>query len=80
MIKLKKYKKVTVPFNATIILYPPVKLKNRKWDTDNRVKALLDALQRFDVIEDDCLLRRLVVDRGEPTSSGSVLLTIESCV
>jgi crossover junction endodeoxyribonuclease RusA len=45
---------------VVILLFPPDK---RKWDIDNRVKAVCDALQHAGVIEDDAHIDQLEVRR-----------------
>ena len=52
------------PVSVSIELGPP---HGRKFDLDNRVKALLDALVRGQVIESDCIntVRELHVKLGE---------------
>ena len=45
-----------------IFLYPDSK---RSWDIDNRLKALLDALEHAEIFENDSQIDRLCVVRGD---------------
>jgi crossover junction endodeoxyribonuclease RusA len=63
----------TIPLQVTIALRPRDK---RKTDIDNRIKAVLDALESF-VFEDDCQVEKLVVFRAEPIKGGKCLVVIE---
>lgn len=63
----------SAPLEVTIVLRPRDK---RKTDIDNRIKAVLDALESF-VFDDDCQVERLVVMRSEPVKGGKCLVVIE---
>lgn len=50
----------------------------RKYDIDNRVKAILDALTASGVWEDDEQVDQLHVRRGEIVKGGCAVVTLES--
>ena len=50
----------------------------RKCDLDNYCKAVLDALQKAGVYEDDWQIDRLEMIRGEPIKDGAIHITIET--
>ena len=77
IIKLAKCTKIIGPFSASIILNPPDK---RRIDLDNRIKVLLDAAQKNDLIENDYLCRLLVVSYGQEQATPSALLTLKSMI
>lgn len=56
-------------FRAWIVLCPPPNLWGRKWDKDNRVKALFDILQSLSIIQDDSLCHQHEVRLGEPAEA-----------
>lgn len=58
---------------VTLYLYPPDK---RKRDIDNILKVLLDSLVHSKLIEDDCLINKLIVERCTPTQKGKVTVVI----
>ena len=63
------------PVSVELRLYGP---SRRSYDIDNRAKAVLDLLQSEEVIEDDCLVDRLVLLRGPILRpEGLVYLTLE---
>ena len=49
----------------------------RKTDIDNRIKAVLDALQDAGVYDDDCQIEKLTVERGKPLQGGSTVVFIQ---
>ncbi|WP_178862089.1 RusA family crossover junction endodeoxyribonuclease [Thiomicrorhabdus cannonii] len=59
-----------------IELYPP---NRRKFDIDNRIKPLLDALQHGGLFVDDEQIDRLAVARGDidPERAGYCLVSID---
>ncbi len=54
-------------------LYAP---NRRKYDIDNRIKALSDALQFAEVFADDEAIDRLLVTRHEIIKGGLAIVTI----
>ena len=58
----------------TMVISPRDK---RKIDIDNRIKAVLDALQKADVFHDDFQVDHLEMIRGEIIKGGQLLVTIE---
>jgi len=58
----------------TMVISPRDK---RKIDIDNRIKAVLDALQKADVFHDDFQVDHLEMIRGEVIKGGQLLVTIE---
>lgn len=63
-----------IPLSITIKINPSSK---RKWDLDNRLKSLLDALTHAKVWEDDSLIYKLTVEKGEVVENGKVTILIE---
>ena len=49
----------------------------RKWDIDNRVKALQDCLAMAGVIEDDRQIQRLLVERQAADQTATVVIVKE---
>lgn len=49
----------------------------RRRDIDNVLKALLDALERAQVYQDDSQIDKLTVERGEQVDGGWVVVTME---
>ena len=65
------------PVSVEIALCPP---SLRRMDIDNRIKPVLDALQRAEVLADDSLVHRLVVtwDRSqEVADAGGCICWVE---
>lgn len=60
--------------HVTVLLHPPTR---RKLDIDNRMKALLDALQHADVYVDDSQIDRLEIERWEVVVGGAAIVEIE---
>jgi len=58
-----------------IRVFPP---DRRRRDLDNILKASLDALVKAGVVEDDYLVRRLVVERDEPQKPGWVEVEVRA--
>jgi len=59
---------------VTVELLPPTR---RAIDIDNRIKALLDALQHGGVLVDDGQVDRLTVERGPVTAGGGARVLVE---
>lgn len=67
--------KIDGPFQATVVLSPPNK---RLFDIDNRVKVMLDFAQKVQIIENDSLCKKLLVECGDiDATNPSALLIIE---
>ena len=62
------------PAAVEIVLYPP---DLRRRDIDNYNKALFDALTQTGVWEDDSQVKRMLVEWGEVTKKGKVVITIK---
>ena len=75
LIKAAKPLKIKGNFSASIVLCPPDK---RLSDIDNRVKVLLDAAQKYDLIENDHLCRELHVSYGIAPLGARLRLTAMS--
>ncbi len=60
--------------HVKVILHPPTR---RKLDIDNRMKALLDALQHADVYVDDEQIDHLEIERWEVFPRGAAVVEIE---
>lgn len=57
-----------------MVLFPRDK---RKIDIDNRIKAVLDALQDAGVFDDDFQVDELSIVRGKPIKGGAIRVLIE---
>ena len=58
----------------SMVLFPRDK---RKIDNDNRIKAVLDALQDAGVFNDDFQVDELSIVRGKPIKGGAIRVMIE---
>lgn len=61
-----------------MVLHPPLKLANARWDLANREKLMVDCLTAQRVWLDDSQIDALVMLRGEPAGVGRVELTIQT--
>lgn len=59
-----------------VTVFPP---DNHRRDLDNLQKALLDALEKAGVFNDDGQIDRLEVQRGAVVPGGEVMVEIEEC-
>ena len=64
-----------VPVSVDIIAYPPNRARR---DLDNLPKAILDALTKARVWEDDSLVRDLRIRWGEVRKGGEIKITINA--
>ena len=60
---------------VTMVLFPRDK---RKIDIDNRIKAVLDALEDAGVFNNDFQVDHLEIIRGEPVKNGGIRVLIET--
>jgi len=60
---------------VTMVLFPRDK---RKIDIDNRIKAVLDALEDAGVFNNDFQVDHLEIIRGEPVKNGGIKVMIET--
>lgn len=77
VIKRCKYEKMPnfgdAKLDVEIVVYPRSK---RKFDLDNCLKGILDALQKARVYDDDSQIDRLYIKRGEQIKDGGCKVTI----
>lgn len=73
--QLKGYKasREGTQYHVQIVLFPP---DNRKYDIDNRIKAILDVLTINGVWTDDSLVNSIDIGRGLPTPGGKAFVKI----
>ena len=77
---LRAMRREREPYGGDVALHVLfVTADRRRWDIDNRVKALQDCLQMAGVIEDDRQIQRLVVERkhGRTTATEIALTELE---
>lgn len=65
----------TIGYEVIVGLHPP---HQKRYDADNRLKVLLDSLVRAQVIKDDSLIKRLVVEKKPMVESGKVIVEIKA--
>lgn len=61
-------------YSVTICLFPD---SRRRYDADNRVKTILDAITFSGMWEDDSLVAKILVMKGRPTVESQAFLLIE---
>lgn len=61
----------TIKYEARICLYPP---DYSRWDIDNRLKVLIDALVRAHLINDDSQIYRLYVEKCDYDGDGRAIV------
>lgn len=64
--------KISGPFEASIVLDAK---RRRTSDVDNRIKPLLDALQRFGLVANDRHCDRLTISWGDAPAGCSIKIT-----
>lgn len=62
----EKYVTLNGTLECDIELYPP---DNRKHDTDNRIKPLLDSLEKAKVYENDNQIKKITIEMYQPDKS-----------
>lgn len=67
--------KIDVPIEVEIGLAPP---RNGKWDGDNYIKALFDAMVNAEIIVDDSLIEFYSVRKLKPYALGEVYITVST--
>ena len=67
--------RLACPIAVEIVLHPPTKAK---MDIDNRIKALLDAMQDASVYVDDSQVEHLTVIRGDVIKGGVAAVAIKA--
>jgi len=67
--------KANIPLELKIIINPK---DNRRWDLDNRLKSLFDALTEADVWEDDELIYKMTVEKGEKVKEGGIAMELKA--
>lgn len=65
------------PVRIKLIAHPP---DRRRYDLDNREKALFDALEAAKVIENDAQVVSKTADKAEPVTGGAYVVLIEELV
>tara|TARA_R100000963_G_scaffold32792_1_gene24721 strand:- start:1293 stop:1619 length:327 start_codon:yes stop_codon:yes gene_type:complete len=76
-----KRKKFGLPVEGRLFVHIRLHAPNRrKYDIDNRIKALMDALQFAEVFADDEVVDRLLVTRHDIIKGGLAVVCIEQIV
>lgn len=68
-----KGENIQQPLSVSLVLNPPTL---RKYDVDNFTKSLFDALTTSNFWGDDVQVQRLVVEKGEKTKGGNVIVRV----
>lgn len=69
-----RFADAAIRLEVWVSLHPPNK---RRSDIDNRIKILLDSLQRGGLIANDYQIARLIVERKGIITGGAVIVTIK---
>ena len=67
--------RANVALTLNIVINPS---SNRIWDLDNRLKATLDALTEAEVWNDDSLIYKMTIEKGEKTKEGGIMMEISA--
>ncbi|MBR2586266.1 MAG: RusA family crossover junction endodeoxyribonuclease [Thermoguttaceae bacterium] len=73
----RRFRTIVRPVRVTIDLYPP---NRRRYDLDNRVKPILDALTHAHVWDDDSLVVELHVSKRSILKNGRAIIEIEEVI
>ena len=69
------------PFTGAVAVFITFYTNNkRRWDIDNRVKALLDCLEKAGIIQDDSQIDALIInrERGQKLATNILVCDINS--
>ena len=69
------------PFTGAVAVFITFYTNNkRRWDIDNRVKALLDCLEKAGIIQDDSQIDALIInrERGQKLATSMIVCDINS--
>ena len=69
----RHHRRIETPVRLTIDLYPPNRVR---YDIDNRIKPILDALTRAGVWQDDSLVIELHVSKRSTLKRGRAIIEI----
>lgn len=74
--KPRRFKTLEIPLKATLVLCPPPRLRRRRFDVDNRLKATFDFLQKSLILKNDCQIVECTVRKGteEEAPSGARII------
>jgi len=65
--------RANIPLSLKITIHPA---RNNKWDLDNRLKSLLDALTHAEVWEDDSLIHKMTIEKAPKVKDGQIIIEI----